>query len=33
MDNPGYIILSRLTLQSRGTQALAHNVANADTTG
>lgn len=33
MDNPGYIILSRLTLQSRATQVLAHNVANADTPG
>jgi flagellar basal-body rod protein FlgF len=33
MDNPGYIILSRLSLQARATQALAHNVANADTPG
>lgn len=33
MDNPGYIILSRLTLQSRATQVLANNVANADTPG
>ena len=33
MDSPGYIILSRLTLQSRATQVLAHNVANADTPG
>lgn len=33
MDNPGYIILSRLTLQSRATQVLAHNIANADTPG
>lgn len=33
MDSPGYVILSRLTLQARATQALAHNVANADTPG
>jgi flagellar basal-body rod protein FlgF len=33
MDNPGYIILSRLALQNRATQVLAHNVANADTPG
>ena len=33
MDSPGYVILSRLTLQSRATQVLAHNVANADTPG
>ncbi|NMJ41725.1 flagellar basal-body rod protein FlgF [Roseomonas sp. JC162] len=33
MDSPGYIILSRLTLQSRATQVLANNVANADTPG
>ncbi|MBR0649338.1 flagellar basal-body rod protein FlgF [Roseomonas terrae] len=33
MDSPGYIILSRLTLQSRATEVLAHNVANADTPG
>jgi flagellar basal-body rod protein FlgF len=33
MDSPGYIILSRLSLQSRATAVLAHNVANADTPG
>ena len=33
MDSPGYILLSRLTLQERSTQALAHNLANADTPG
>ena len=33
MDSPGYIILSRLALQSRATEVLAHNVANADTPG
>lgn len=33
MDSPGYIILSRLALQSRSTEVLAHNVANADTPG
>ena len=33
MDNPGYIILSRLALQNRATAVLAHNVANADTPG
>jgi len=33
MDGPGYIILSRLALQSRATEVLAHNVANADTPG
>jgi flagellar basal-body rod protein FlgF len=33
MDSPGYIILSRLALQQRATQVLAHNVANADTPG
>ena len=33
MDNPGYIILSRLSLQARATEILAHNVANADTPG
>jgi flagellar basal-body rod protein FlgF len=33
MDSPGYVILSRLTLQSRATQVLANNVANADTPG
>ena len=33
MDSPGYIILSRLALQSRATQVLANNIANADTPG
>jgi flagellar basal-body rod protein FlgF len=33
MDSPGYVILSRLALQSRATQVLAHNLANADTPG
>lgn len=33
MDNPGYVILSRLALQHRATGVLAHNVANADTPG
>lgn len=33
MDNPGYIILSRLAPQHRATAVLAHNVANADTPG
>ena len=33
MDSPGYILLSRLTLQERSTQVLAHNMANADTPG
>lgn len=33
MDNPGYIILSRLALQQRATAVLAHNIANADTPG
>jgi flagellar basal-body rod protein FlgF len=33
MDSPGYILLSRLSLQERATQALAHNIANADTPG
>ncbi len=33
MDSPGYIILSRLSLQSRATEVLAHNIANADTPG
>ena len=33
MDSPGYILLSRLTLQDRSTQVLAHNMANADTPG
>jgi flagellar basal-body rod protein FlgF len=33
MDNPGYIILSRLALQNRATAVLANNLANADTPG
>lgn len=33
MDSPGYILLSRLALQSRATQVLANNIANADTPG
>jgi flagellar basal-body rod protein FlgF len=33
MDSPGYVVLSRLALQSRATEVLAHNVANADTPG
>lgn len=33
MDSPGYILISRLALQERSTQALAHNLANADTPG
>jgi flagellar basal-body rod protein FlgF len=33
MDSSGYILLSRLSLQDRSTQALAHNMANADTPG
>lgn len=33
MDSPGYIMLSRLALQSRSTQVLANNIANADTPG
>ena len=33
MDSPGYILLSRLSLQERSTQALAHNIANVDTPG
>lgn len=33
MDSPGYILLSRLSLQDRATQAMAHNMANADTPG
>ena len=33
MDSPGYILLSRLSLQERSTQALANNIANADTPG
>ncbi|WP_043343241.1 flagellar basal-body rod protein FlgF [Belnapia moabensis] len=31
MDQPGYIILSRLSAQMRTTQVLANNIANADT--
>lgn len=31
MDQPGYIILSRLSAQMRATQVLANNIANADT--
>ena len=33
MDSPGYILMSRLSLQERSTQAMAHNIANADTPG
>lgn len=33
MDSPGYILLSRIALQSRSTQVLANNMANADTPG
>lgn len=33
MDSPGYIILSRVALQSRASQVLANNMANADTPG
>jgi flagellar basal-body rod protein FlgF len=33
MDSPGYILISRLALQERSTQASAHNIANADTPG
>lgn len=33
MDSPGYIMLSRLGAQIRSTQALANNIANADTPG
>ncbi len=33
MDSPGYIMLSRLGAQLRGTQVLANNIANADTPG
>jgi flagellar basal-body rod protein FlgF len=33
MDQPGYIILSRLSAQLRATQVLANNIANADTPG
>ncbi|MFO0197900.1 MAG: hypothetical protein ACK530_04745, partial [Alphaproteobacteria bacterium] len=29
MDSPGYILMSRLSLQERSTQAMAHNIANA----
>ena len=31
MDQPGYIVLSRLSAQLRATQVLANNIANADT--
>ncbi len=33
MDSPGYIMLSRLGAQLRGTQVLSNNLANADTPG
>ncbi|MCK8786856.1 flagellar basal-body rod protein FlgF [Roseomonas sp. NAR14] len=33
MDTAGYVILSRLAAQQRATEALAHNLANADTPG
>ncbi len=33
MDSPGYVVLSRLALQPRATELLAHNIANADTPG
>ncbi len=33
MDSPGYIVLSRVALQARSTDVLAHNLANADTPG
>ncbi|MFT8245277.1 flagellar hook-basal body complex protein [Roseomonas sp. BN140053] len=33
MDNPGYVVLSRLVAQTRVTAVLAHNVANAETPG
>lgn len=33
MDNPGYIMLSRLSAQMRATAVIAHNLANADTPG
>ncbi len=33
MDSPGYIMLSRLGAELRGTQVLANNIANADTPG
>ncbi|MDN3567352.1 flagellar basal-body rod protein FlgF [Paeniroseomonas aquatica] len=33
MDQPGYVVLSRLAAQLRATQVLANNLANADTPG
>ena len=33
MDQTGYILLSRLTAQLRGTDVLANNMANTDTPG
>ena len=33
MDSVGYIILSRLAVQQRATDVIAHNIANADTPG
>jgi flagellar basal-body rod protein FlgF len=33
MDSAGYILLSRLTVQQRATDVIAHNIANADTPG
>jgi flagellar basal-body rod protein FlgF len=33
MDSPGYVVLSRLALQPRAMEVLAHNIANADTPG
>ncbi|MDB5371618.1 MAG: Flagellar basal-body rod protein FlgF [Belnapia sp.] len=33
MDQPGYVILSRMSAQLRATQVLANNLANADTPG
>jgi flagellar basal-body rod protein FlgF len=33
MDGPGYVMLSRLALQPRATEVLAHNLANADAPG
>jgi flagellar basal-body rod protein FlgF len=33
MDTAGYILLSRLTVQQRATDVIAHNIANADTPG
>ena len=33
MDQPGYVVLSRLSAQLRATQVLANNLANADTPG